>query len=91
MYFIIYSYHIVKLLARMLFGLTLSEMKADVLLKNIELRFNGKFAPTTFKKIKKFQGIQQYIINDSFAKLENRYTNNNERENNKQYFILASL
>lgn len=91
MYFIIYSYHIVKLLARMLFGLTLSEMKADKLLKKIEIQFNGKFAPTTFKKIKKFQGIQQYIINDSFAKLENRYTNNNERENNKLYFILASL
>ena len=91
MYIIIYSYHIVRLLARMLFGLTLSEMKADKLLKNIELRFNGKFEPSTFKKIKKFQGIQQYIINDSFAKLENRYTNNNERENNKLYFILASL
>jgi len=91
MYFIIYSYHIVRLLARMLFGLTLSENKADKLLKIIELQFNGKFEHTTFKKIKKFQGIQQYIINDSFAKLENRYTNNNERENNKQYFILASL
>ena len=91
MYFIIYSYHIVRLLARMLFGLTLSENKADKLLKIIELQFNGKFAPTTFKKIKKFQGIQQYIINDSFAKFENRTTNTNERENNKLYFVLASL
>ncbi len=36
MYFIIYSYHIVRLLARMLFGLALSEIKADKLLKNIE-------------------------------------------------------
>ncbi len=91
MYFIIYSYHIVKLLARMLFGLALSEIKADKLLKNIELQFNGKFAPTTFKKIKKFQGVQQLIINDSFANFENRTTNTKERENNKLYFILASL
>ncbi len=91
MYFIIYSYHIVRLLARMLFGLTLSENKTDKLLKNIELQFNGKFEPTTFKKIKKFQGIQQFIINDSFANFENRTTNTKERENNKLYFILASL
>ena len=91
MYFIIYSYHIVRLLARMLFGLALSEIKADKLLKNIELQFNGKFEPTTFKKIKKFQGIQQFIINDSFANFENRTTNKKERENNKLYFILASL
>ena len=91
MYFIIYSYHIVRLLARMLFGLTLSENKADKLLKIIELQFNGKFAPTTFKKIKKFQGIQQFIINDSFANFEDRTTNTKERENNKLYFILASL
>ena len=91
MYFIIYSYHIVRLLARMLFGLTLSENKADKLLKKIEIQFNGKFAPTTFKKIKKFQGIQQFIINDSFANFEDRTTNTKERENNKLYFILASL
>jgi hypothetical protein len=75
----------------MLFGLTLSENKADKLLKKIELQFNGKFEPTTFKKIKKFQGIQQYIINDSFANFEDRTTNTKERENNKLYFILASL
>ena len=91
MYFIIYSYHILKLLARMLFGLTLSENKADKLLKKIEIQFNGKFAPTTFKKIKKFQGIQQFIINDSFTNFEDRTTNTKERENNKLYFILASL
>jgi len=75
----------------MLFGLTLSENKTDKLLKKIEIRFNGKFEPTTFKKIKKFQGIQQFIINDSFANFENRTTNTKERENNKLYFILASL
>jgi hypothetical protein len=75
----------------MLFGVALSERKAVKLLKHIEIKFNGNFAPATFKKIKKFQGIQQYIINDSFAKLENRYTNKLERENNKLYFILASL
>jgi len=75
----------------MLFGLALSERKTAELLKNIELKFNGKFSPTTFKKIKKFQGIQQYIINDSFAKFENRTTNTKERENNKLYFVLASL
>jgi len=75
----------------MLFGLVLSERKTARLLKNIEIEFNGKFESSTFKKIKKFQGIQQFIINDSFAKLENRYTNTIERENNKLYFILASL
>ena len=91
MYFIIYSYNILCLLARMLFGLALSESKTAELLKNIESKFNGNFSPTTFKKIKKFQGIQQYIINDSFAKFENRTTNTKERENNKLYFVLASL
>ena len=91
MYFIIYSYNILYLLARMLFGLALSERKTAELLKNIESKFNGNFSPTTFKKIKKFQGIQQYIINDSFAKFENRNTNTKERENNKLYFVLASL
>ena len=91
MYFIIYSYNILCLLARMLFGLALSERKTAELLKNIESKFNGNFSPTTFKKIKKFQGIQQYIINDSFAKFENRTTNTKERENNKLYFVLASL
>ena len=91
MYFIAYSYNILCLLARMLFGLALSERKTAELLKNIESKFNGTFSPTTFKKIKKFQGIQQYIINDSFAKFENRTTNTKERENNKLYFVLASL
>lgn len=91
MYFIIYGYNILCLLARMLFGLALSERKTAELLKNIESKFNGNFSPTTFKKIKKFQGIQQYIINDSFAKFENRTTNTKERENNKLYFVLASL
>lgn len=91
MYLIIYCYCILRLLGRMLFGLALSERKTAQLLKNIEMKFNGKFESSTFKKIKKFQGIQQYIINDSFAKLENRYTNTIERENNKLYFILASL
>jgi hypothetical protein len=75
----------------MLFGVALSERKAARLLKNIQIKFNGKFGSSTFNKIKKFQAIQQYIINDSFAKLENRYTNKVERENNKLYFILASL
>jgi hypothetical protein len=91
MYLIIYCYCILRLLGRMLFGLVLSERKTARLLKNIEIEFNGKFESSTFKKIKKFQGIQQFIINDSFAKLENRYTNTIERENNKLYFILASL
>ena len=91
MYFIAYSYNILCLLARMLFGLAFSERKTAQLLKNIETKFNGRFSPTTFKKIKKFQGIQQYIINDSFAKFENRTTNTKERENNKLYFVLASL
>jgi len=91
MYLIIYCYYILRLLGRMLFGLALSERKTARLLKNIEIEFNGKFVSSTFKKIKKFQGIQQFIINDSFAKLENRYTNTIERENNKLYFILASL
>ena len=91
MYLIIYCYCILRLLGRILFGLALSERNTARLLKNIETKFNGKFSPTTFKKIKKFQGIQQFIINDSFAKLENRYTNTIERENNKLYFILASL
>jgi len=91
MYLIIYSFNILRLLARMLFGLGLSENKTDQLLKNIELKFNGKFESSTFKKIKKFQGIQQHIINDSFANFENRNTNKEERENNKLYFILASL
>ena len=62
MYIIIYSYHIVRLLARMLFGLTLSENKTDKLLKNIELQFNGKFEPTTFKKIKKAGNSKNYEI-----------------------------
>jgi hypothetical protein len=75
----------------MLFGLALSERKTAQLLKNIETKFNGNFSPTTFKKIKKFQGIQQFIINDSFANFEDRTTNTKERENNKLYFILASL
>jgi hypothetical protein len=75
----------------MLFGLALSERKTAQLLINIETKFNGRFSPSTFKKIKKFQGIQQYIINDSFAKFENRTTNTKERENNKLYFVLASL
>ena len=88
---ITYCYQILGILARMLFGLALSENKTEKLLKNIEARFNGKFEPTTFKKIKKFQGIQQYIINDSFSQLENRYTSEREKENNKLYFILASL
>ena len=75
----------------MLLGLRLSEMSTVKLLKSIELKFNGQFAIATFKKIKKFQAIQQFVINDSFTMLENRYTNKNERESNKLYFVLASL
>ena len=91
MYLIIYCNNILQLLARMLFGLTLSEISTAKLLKKIELKFNGKFQASTYNKIKKFQGIHQYIINDSFAELENRYTNKIEIENNKLYFILAFL
>ncbi len=46
MYFIIYSYNILCLLARMLFGLGLSERKTAQLLKNIETKFNGKWSIT---------------------------------------------
>ena len=75
MYLMLYSLNIIRLLARMLLGLRLSEMSTVKLLKSIELKFNGQFAIPTFKKIKKFQAIQQFVINDSFAMLENRYTN----------------
>lgn len=91
MYLVRYCYEIVSLLARMLFGIVLSEYKTVKLLKEIESIFKGRFQPATFKKVKKFQGIQQFVINDSFAQLENRFTNKTERENNKYYFILASL
>ena len=91
MYLVRYCYEIVSLLARMLFGIVLSEYKTVKLLKEIESKFKGRFQPATFKKVKKFQGIQQFVINDSFAQLENRFTNKTERENNKYYFILASL
>lgn len=91
MYLIIYCFNITRLLFRMLLGLKLSELSAEKLLKNIESKLNGQFSVATFKKIIKFQAIQQFIINDSFANLENRYTNKKERENNKLYFVLASL
>lgn len=61
MYFIIYSYNILGLLARMLFGLALSEIKTAHLLKNIELKFNGKFSPTTFKKLKGFKAFSNIL------------------------------
>lgn len=87
----VYSYYILGQLARMLFGLSLVEKKGMQFLKKIEYKHNGHFNINTFKKIVKFQSIQQFVINDSFALLENRYTNKQERENNKHYFILASV
>ena len=91
MYLITYFLYMSRLLARMLFARTRAELSADRLLRVIESKLNGQFANATFKKIKKFQAIQQLVINDSFAMLENRYTNKDERENNKLYFVLASL
>jgi len=55
MYFIIYSYNILCLLARMLFGLALSERKTAELLKNIESKFNGNFRQLLLKKLKSFK------------------------------------
>ncbi|MCX6331087.1 MAG: hypothetical protein NTZ82_00460 [Bacteroidetes bacterium] len=60
-------------------------------LKGIEVKFNGKFVNSTFKKIIRFQSLQQLIINDSFLKLEGRFSNEKEKKNNKTYFVLASL
>lgn len=91
MYFFIYTYYILKLAGRILFGLSLNEKKGAQFLKSIEVKFNGKFDSNTFKKANKMQSIQQFIINDSFANFENRHTNSIEQENNKLYFVLASL
>lgn len=91
MHFLTYCYHIIGLLIRLLFGLSSTEKQGETFLKSIEEEFGGKFETETFNKAKKFQSVQHHFINDTFTQLENRYTTKNEQENNKLYFVLASL
>lgn len=91
MYLLKFCYFIIGFISRMIFGLRSTQEKGVQFLKGIEVKFNGKFTNNTFKKIIRFQSLQQLIINDGFLKLEGRFSNENEKNNNKTYFILASL
>ena len=57
----------------------------------LEKTHQGKFTASAIHKASRFQGVQQIFINDAFANIIDRDTNEFERTSNKLYFILTGL
>ncbi len=60
-------------------------------LKNLEIKYNGKFDERVIKKVAKYQGIQLHFVAATFAKLFSRNISYHEKELNIKYFTMTSL
>ncbi len=86
-----FIYHIAGLIINSLLNLKLTEKKGFSVVREFELKFEGKLGARAAKKAAKFQSVQQIFINDAFSSLIGRRTNDYERYSNKLYFIAAGL
>lgn len=86
-----FGFHIIQLIIKVLFQFNTSRKETLELIKQIESKHQGRFTPSAIQKACRFQGVQQLLINDAFANLIERDTNEFERTSNKLYFILTGL
>ena len=86
-----FTYHIARIIIKAVFEFNKSAIKTKLLMQELEHTHQGKFAPSAIQKASRFQAVQQIFINDAFAQLAERDTNEFERTSNKLYFILTGL
>jgi hypothetical protein len=86
-----FGFHIIQLIIKVLLQFNTSRKETLELIKQLESKHQGRFTPSAIQKACKFQGVQQLLINDAFANLIDRDTNEFERTSNKLYFILTGL
>ncbi len=65
--------------------------QARLYLQKIENESNGRFRPSTFKKIVDSYSLYLPIVMDAFTSLNGRLTNDLEKHRTLHYFILSSL
>lgn len=86
-----FGLHIIQIIVKVLFQFKTSQKETLELIKELESKHQVQFTPSAIQKASRFQGVQQLIINDAFANLIERDTNEFERTSNKLYFILTGL
>ena len=86
-----FVYHNIVQVIKATFSLTKSAEDTVAIIGALENDYHGVFEKSAIKKAARFQGVQQVFINDPFAHLMGRDTNNFERTSNKYYFILTGL
>lgn len=86
-----FTYHITRIIIKAVFDFNKSALKTKLLMQELENTHQGRFTPSAIQKACRFQGVQQLLINDAFANLIERNTNEFERTSNKLYFILTGL
>ena len=91
MFILRFSYQMLRIVFRAVLEFNTSKKETLSLIKQLESTHQGKFAPSAIQKASRFQAVQQIFINDAFANLIDRDTNEYERTSNKLYFILTGL
>jgi hypothetical protein len=86
-----FVYHNIAQLIKAAFNLSVSAEETVAIIGTLENDYHGVFEKSAIKKATRFQGVQQVFINDPFANLMGRDTNNFERTSNKYYFLLTGL
>ncbi len=91
MYFLKYLYYNTQIVLKAIFCLKKTESIGVQFIHLVEAKYNGKLDREAIKKAAKFQSIQQHLINDNFAGLYGRTTNEYEQASNRMYFIMSGL
>lgn len=86
-----FTYHILSIIIKAVFQFNKTDNQTKGLMQQLEQTHQGKFTASAIHKASRFQGVQQIFINDAFANLIDRATNEFERTSNKLYFILTGL
>lgn len=88
---IIFSKLLAQRLTHILFHRKREYRRAERLLRELELKFNGKIDPFTFEKIAKSYSIYVLMFADAFTQIESRNTSEQEKIRMIYYFICSSL
>ena len=86
-----FIYYIIRVVFKLALNFNNSSKETKELMFQLEQTHHGKFSPSAIQKACRFQAVQQILINDAFANLIGRDTNDFERTSNKLYFILTGL
>lgn len=91
MYFFKFSYWVIYKATYIFFKKKQQQRFGEKLLKNLEMKYDGKFDERTFKKIVKGYSLQIPAIYDAFVGLNNRKSTTQECTNLLHYFICSSV